>query len=517
LNLRSRAASPAALLLCTSVLMLSGCGIGKSTEDRINAAFPVGADIVAAKASVDAYAKAQSMDAKSVDDGYDAHMNARAHECAHGYQPSLFAGAASIQDDLTDKDCFAKADAKLQDWIARKRIGMLLASRPLRPLPDVSPSIILAGANITQADFAERAGVMLVQEPGKYEVIDIGKGLTIAHGDIDYSAARALSPNGRLFVVKKGSDVEIRESETGAVLLALPRIEAVDFHWFDDIGAILKPGWIPDQEDGRQEGPVFFDFVSATQTSIPMVSSPVNEVIPLPGNRMHVAILAAYKIGDVELTRSKTGWDAKVLSELKLPQPATWAGGTSGFTADGRVYFNASGSLELLAIPSLAMQSVTLDPMRLKSAVATADPDRLLLSGMFDSAPGQGTEYCLYSLSARTLAKVDQKRLLSDRIIYIPSLHKNAVIEDSKIVILDSIPAAAPIPINDYLEQRELAVDTLEKAAAAARGTPAPSGPNQSGPNQSTLAPPIPVTVPSGMAPPTPVTIPPNAPGERKQ
>jgi hypothetical protein len=408
------------------------------------------------------------VDAKSVDDDYTARMKARAVDCGHGYQPSVIESETSIHEQLiADKDCFARVDQKLQEWVAYRQIGLLLTELPLRPLPDVAPSIILAGANIAQADFAESAGVVLVQEAGKYEVIDIGKGDVIAHGPIDYSAARSLSPNGRLFVVAKDNDVQIRETETGTVIATIPRIEADGFHWVGAIGAVYKPGWTPDQEDSGQEAPMFVDFTSGNEIPIAMAISAVNHVVALPGAIRRIAVLAAGKIGEIKLTHAQAGWDATFLSERRMPTLARWGNGASGFTADGEVFFDTGQSLELFTLATMNVQVLTLDPMRLQAVVATADPDRLLLSGFFPSAPLQGTEYTLYSLSQRTLAKVDQTQLLSKRVIYIPSLHKNAVIEDSKIVVIGSIPAAAPVPINDYLELRERAVDTLENSAGA--------------------------------------------------
>ncbi len=451
-------------MLCTTLLVLSGCGIGKSDTDRINAAMPVSAPIIAARTAMDALAKSLSQDARPIDGDYNARLRARALACAHGYQPSVFRTEAQIRDALPYKDCFAKSDQALQEWLARRRIGLLLAAPALRPIPPLAPTVIPAGGAIVQADFAARAGVVLVQEPGKYEVIDIGSGAVIAHGLTESAIAQSLSPNGRLFVVDRGGNAEIHGAEDGALLATFPRIHATDFHWVNDTGAIFKPAWIPDEPDGRQQGPVFLDFTSGKESSIPMVSGAVNHVVALPGSGHLFAVLAGNKMGEVGLTQARDHWDARLLSERHMPLLVSWATITDGRTADGTIYFGTGQSLQLLTLASLGMQEITLDPMRLKGAVPTPDPDRLLLTGIFLNAPGQD-EYCVYSLRQRTLAYVDPKRLLSPRIIYIPSLRRNAAIEASRIVLIDSIPTAVPIPINDYLEQREQAVGALQNGA----------------------------------------------------
>lgn len=464
MNLHRITRLPFNSMLCTTLLVLSGCGLGRSDADRINAAMPVSAPIVAARIAIDALAKSLPQDARPIDDEFDSRLRERARACAHGYQPSVFVTQAQIRDALLYKDCFAKSDQALQEWLERRRIGLLLAAPAMRPIPQLAPTVIPAGGSIVHAEFAARAGVALVQESGKYELIDIGTGAVIARGQTDSAIAQSLSPNGRLFVVDKGGNAEIHASEDGAVLATFQRIQASGFHWVNDTGAIFKPAWIPDEADGRQPGPVLLDFTSGRQASIPMVTGAVNHVIGLPGPGRRFAVLAGNKIGEVALTQARDHWDASLLSQRQMPLLVSWATITDGRTADGTIYFGTGQGLQLLTLASLGTQEITLDPMRLKSAVATPDPDRLLLTGMFLNAPGQD-EYCLYSLRQRTLAYVDPKRLLSPRIIYIPSLRRNAAIEDSRIVLIDSIPTAVPIPINDYLEQREQAVGALQNGA----------------------------------------------------
>lgn len=456
---------PSAILFCT-ILLLSGCGVGKSVEERINSAFPVGADILKARERLDAFVKAQALDAKPIEDDYNAHLSQRALECAHGYAPSAFASDAHIREVLAATDCFAKADRKLQEWLGRRHIGLVLAARPLRPIPVIPPTTIVATDSIQDASFAERAGIVLVQSPGKYQAIDIGSGQTIGRGTTDGSPATSLSPNGRLFVDNKGRDAEVRETESGIVLATFPQVQGSEFHWVNDVGAIFTPAWTPEAEGGRsKEGPVFLDFASGRESPIAITTGAVRRVVALPGAGPRLAVLASDKIGVVQVKNGARGWEASLIYQRVLPSSGSWSRNTSGLTADGGTFFGTGQTLQLVTLPSMDMHFIMLDPLRLQSVVATADPDRLLLAGFFTSSPGSGTEYALYSMGQRTLAKVNQQLLASTRIIYIPSLRSNGVIDGARITLLDSIPTAPALPMNEYLEVREQAVAALASGA----------------------------------------------------
>ena len=457
-------------LLVAAALALGGCHPGQSADDRINAALPPGTEIIAARSALDALIKPQSPDARALDIDYSARLKARALECGHGYRPSAFASVEAIRDALVDKDCFAKSDRNLLEWLAGRRIGLLLSAPPLRPVPATAPDLLIASGPVGEVSFAERAGIALVTSGKHFQAIDMGTGATISAGDSDYLPARNLSPNGRLFVLpREGARIEVRDTQTGAVLATFDQLENNAFNWVGDAGAIFKRRGAIFGDDNPSAYPVFLDFATGKQTPIPITAGAVGEVLALPGPPHRFAVLAGNRLAVIELRQAAQGWDAVMLSERALPSPSWWTSAGSGLTADGRVFFRTGKSLELLTLATLELKTVTFDPMGVQSAVATTDPDVLLLNARFTTALGGGSfEPCLYSLSQRTLAKVNTTQLLSPRILYIPSLRKNAVIDDSKIAMIDSIPAAAPIAINDYIDQRMQAVAALQSGGQAA-------------------------------------------------
>ncbi len=449
-------------VMLVALALLGGCGgLGKSAEDRINAAMPVGSAILVARDNLTALAKAQSQDVKQIDDEYAARMQVRALECGHGYAPGMFTADDGIRARLTDKDCFAKADEQLQEWVGMRRIGLLLAASPLRPLPKTPPAMIVAAEQIGEVAFAQRAGIAVVQSNKQYQVIDIGNGDIIHQGHAG-TVALAPSPNGRLFVVANQYDANVLDAETGAVLATFPAVKSYQFHWVHDVGAVYTT-----QGEGHAPSTDFIDFTSGRHTTIPMSTDVVSEVISLPGAEPRFALFGWNKFGQLGLKHDASGWNASLLSEQVLSETTGWSRNAVGLTADGQTLYGASTGqgLQLMPLSSLRLRNVLLTPLRLQGAVATPDPDRLLLSGYFPGASA-GADYYLYSISQNTLAKVDVTKLLSTRLLYIPSLHKNAVIDNSKVVLIDSIPAATPVALAMALEQRQQELAVLARARA---------------------------------------------------
>ena len=442
------------------VVSLGGCGgLGHSAEDRVNAAMPVGSAILVAKDALEAMATAQSADVAAIEAEYVARLKVRALECGHGYAPGLFADDDAIRSHLTDTGCFARADQQLQDWLGLRRVGLLLAAPPLRAIPKTPAPMLVAPDTIVEAAFAARAGVALVKSQRHYQVVDMGSGDTIHQGDAD-STAVSLSPNGRLFLLGHQSDAQVVESETGTVLATFPGVRPWQFHWAHDVGAF----YASPRDGGRMPGIVFRDFTSGRESPIPMSVDAVNQVVPLPGAAPRFAVFGWNKLGEVALTRGADAWEASLRSERVLSETTGWSRDAVGLTADGSTLYGAGQALQLMPLASLQLRSIPMIPLRVQRAVATPDPDQLLLGGYFTSAPGSGPEQYLYSIRRNTLAKVDATQLLSTRLLYIPTLHRNAVIDDSKIVLLDRLPAAAPLALDVALAQREQALAELARA-----------------------------------------------------
>src|SRR6476620_8461044 len=109
-------------IACTIVFVLAGCSSGTPTA-RINAALPPGSEVIAAKAKLSAFQQEAKLDAAAFEAAYAQRLDKRVTECARGYTPSFFDDEADILERLVDKDCFARADAAIADWLRFRLVG----------------------------------------------------------------------------------------------------------------------------------------------------------------------------------------------------------------------------------------------------------------------------------------------------------------------------------------------------------------------------------------------------------
>lgn len=203
----------------------------------------------------------------------------------------------------------------------------------------------------------------------------------------------------------------------------------------------------------------------------------VDRVLPLPGAKSRFAVLTFNRVATVDLQQGERGWQARLLTNRVLSYGG-W-NRISTLTPDGRTFFGTQQALNLLSMELLGTRSVTLEPLQLTSALATPNPDQLVLTGAFRG--GGGSSAYLYSIGQRTLAKIDSEQLPSARLLYIPSLRQNAAIVGSKVVMIDRFQAEAPVDALQYIERRE------GELAALARTRP-PAAPHAFANEQQAMA-----------------------------
>ena len=445
---------------CCLMAALAGCQrLTGSAEDRIDAARPVSDAAREAKLAFDELAKQQSADIGKTNNEYRDRLKVRALECAHGYTPSAMASDEAIREALTDKACFDQFDESLVQWIGIRHVGLLLAAPPLRAIPAKPASLLVADDFIQEANFAARAGIAVLQSGKRYQVLDVADGKVIhSRAKSSGTPVGSLSPNGRLLVSAEDRDAVVREAETGKALIRFADVHSYAFFWVGDVGAV----YVPDSE----REPVFLDFATGLTTRIPLGMPNVEQVAPALGGDSRFAVLGFNRIGVIDLVASPQGRVARLSQETRLSEGGGWARNTSGLTADGATFFGTGQYLRVMNMKSMQMRSVAFDPLRLQSATATADPDRLYLTGFFRDAPGASGESVLYSLSRQTLAPVLRDQLLSTRVIYIAPLRRNAVIDGSKVSLLEALPAGPESDANAYLAQRAGAASAQASARA---------------------------------------------------
>ncbi|WP_193314121.1 hypothetical protein [Xanthomonas sp. LMG 12461] len=449
--------------LLSMAVCLGGCGnLGRSAAERINDAMPPSSEVLASKSRLDAIATSLSRDVAPLEAEYQTRLTQRAGDCAGGYEPSLFASAEDIRTNLSNKACFARADDALRQWLGLRRAGLLLAAPPLRDVPKSPLSVLTAPSYIQAVKFAPRAGVAMLETAGKHMVVDIGSGQVVAQGEGRWLTG-SFSPNGRLLVGSKDdSQAQVSDTETGDMLATFP-VRHLDFHWVGDVGAIYevqrgRPG------DSAISGIVFLDFTTGKTSPIPMAEGAgLQGVLPVPGQPLRYLLLKWKSAAEIELRRGSGGWSVQLLSEREMPA-AGWRG--AELSSDGTFAFSKAGTVRRIQLPSLQTSTVTLDPLKVDSATTTPDPDRLVVTGFLTNDP-DGSQAYLYSLSKHTLAKIDSPRVSAGRVIYIQSINRNAIIDGSKIGLVDQFVSQPPMDVSAYLETRPQAVEQANAARAS--------------------------------------------------
>lgn len=441
-------------LACAIVFVLAGCQFG-SDADRINGALPPGSEIVGAKENLFAAAKAQGLDVQALGTELDARTKQRAAGCAGDFKAGPFDDDDAIRAKLTDKECFAKTDAALLEWLGLRHVALALDAPPLRPLPKNLATIETAGS-ARNLVFAQRAGVAISAYMPKTQVFDIETGAVIAQHDGTTSSA--LSSNGRVYAAQDVDALQLRDTETGALLMTLHRATAQGFSFLGERGALAS---IKGDAGGKSRLE-YLDFRAGRRTPVAMDGLLGGNVAALPGDGSR---FLAYGFGQlVELQRLDGPEGAHLEVRRKWPITMTPSRGRMFLTADGKSLPGVSPRrLEVLDLSSMTTRGVTLSPLRPLDVVPTPDPDKLLVTVL---PPGEiKTQPYLYSLAARTLASVDKTRAWGT-ITWLPTLGRNAMVDNSRLVPLDAIPVGEAEPENLVIE-RAMQVATTATAPQA--------------------------------------------------
>lgn len=414
-------------LACAVMLALTGCQFG-SDADRINRALPPGSEFLSARDTLFAAAKAHALDIPDIESGLAARMEQRANDCAGDFAPGLFDSDETIREKLVDKECFAKADAALVEWLGLRGVAIALAAPPLRPMAGTLASIETNGS-ASHLVFARRAGVAIASRASKTQVFDIASGETIARHD--RTASGALSANGRVYAAQDGEALQLRDVESDALLLSLQARKATGFRFLGDAGALAS---VKDGDDGRRRLE-YFDFRGGRRTPVATDAYLRDDIVELPGDGTRFLAASYGELIELQVVNGPEGAHVEVRRKLpakRLPD------GRMSLTADARTLpgVGANG-LELLDVASMTSRAIPLSPLRPVDVAPTPDADKLVLT-VFVPGDYKPQSY-LYSLSARTLAPVDKTRAWG-RITWLAALGRNAMVDGTRLLPLDAIP-----------------------------------------------------------------------------
>lgn len=462
-------------------LSLAGCDFKQATlmspEDRITAAFPVSETARSARAVL--LEQADEGQKKELTGEFERRLRLRALLCAKGYAPSWLTSPDDIRKTINDNACFTGVDSDITRWLSLRRLGLILAKPPLRAVPSSPPEFTVADGSIQTTRFASKAAVALVTTSQDLEVLDLSSGKTLLREPRGGSMPVAMSRNGRVFVTGDGSQVKVRESETGTVLLELSGVRGEQFVLADDRTLFFT------RSDNRSEssGLVLADLGSGKEVPVNVVKNGLQMVLPVANSKDQYVLMAwrgAYKI---EVQRDKAEPEVRLLAEKPL-DGISISSNQNCLTADeSACMIWGSKGLSFISLDTLDIQTTSFDPFSIQAVMPTGEKDTVFVYGYMPG--GDGQRMFVFNAGAQTVSLVDKDKLSGARPVYVPALHKLAQLNDNKIAVLTTgLPTGSPVGLSSFLaeavdlaNQRKLeAFEKLQameaQAAAAIANTP---------------------------------------------
>jgi len=104
----------------------------------------------------------------------------------------------------------------------------------------------------------------------------------------------------------------------------------------------------------------------------------------------------------------------------------------------------------------------------LSMTVPTPDPDILYLFGHYRVPGDFQYQALLYSISRHTLAPARIGKRVSSTVNYIPSIRRSALLDRSRLILLDGLePAEPPMDANTYLRRLPAVVEPVDDDAGS--------------------------------------------------
>lgn len=450
--------------VCLFAFALSACDFPALTsEEKINEAIPITSEMALARDEL--FASASPAERKLMVSEYANKLKLRALTCSNGYSPSIFTSAEDIQKKLPNRTCFNEKDAEITKWIGLRHVGVLLSQPPLRDIPSEPSKFIIGDSGIQSAVFARKAGIVLINTHKKIQIIDLKSAKPIFEEQTSLRGSVSLSSNGRVFVSNERGLISLRNAETGAVLVNMEKLSEQGLQWLDQTSAYYFS-----TVSGKT---TVMDFKSGKEVVMPVTSQV--KALQIADDQF---VVGAYNnLSKIEVRRDQDELTIKLLEEK--PMNMHWFQASFGTTSDGSNVFGMNLDLFITSTSTWKQDHVALSPFSVQSIVPSFDPDKIIITGRSPGARGSRQSY-LYSISKRDLAVIDRSSLIAERLIYIPSLNKNAAINESRIVILDELPLGGKITLDQFMatvteEENQRKLEAFERNQQALGMTSLPA------------------------------------------
>lgn len=223
-----------ALVLAASACLVGceGPSVFAPIPERILAAVPLPDEVELARSRLLAALEADRPAQEHVARQFEQLLAARALACTAGNPIGRFDSLETIRRKASDKACFTKHDAQLEEWIAVRRIGLALRAAPLVPAAALPPHALLPNSTepVASAELAADANVLVLRtHQQRFQVLDVPGGKELASFSVSdgYGRKPSLSPNGRLLAVGGGKTLRIIDVESGRPLWSTDKYQDV--------------------------------------------------------------------------------------------------------------------------------------------------------------------------------------------------------------------------------------------------------------------------------------------------
>lgn len=204
---------------------LTGCDRMKAAftpiPERVTAAFPLPDETELARARLVAALEGDKRAEDAVNSQLAQLMNARALACTASAPVGRFDTVQRIRGRVADVQCFTRQDAQLDEWIALRRIALILRAPALVPAAPLPARALLPNTieNFSSVHLAAQANVLVLRNyQGKAQALQVPAGKEIASFSVEGSGRPSLSPNGRLLAVPGVKMLRVADVESGKVL-----------------------------------------------------------------------------------------------------------------------------------------------------------------------------------------------------------------------------------------------------------------------------------------------------------
>jgi hypothetical protein len=341
-------------LLVALGLLSAGCSrlqeAAMAPEEKVNAAFPLSPETVAARERLTALVAGDADAGRQLEDLLARRQKLRALACTAKVSVPRLASLDEVRALPLDRRCLIDQDDTLFDELALRSLGLLLQRPPLRPaVAGRAPMRIALGERLTvqQTAMAAEAGVAAVAfHQGLMQFVDLNDGSTILQLPrvADGRTKRLwLSPNGRVAAMHSAeSGLRFYEVETGQRLwraTGSPWMQLLE--WLPEAGAVL----LADQDERTS----LADGSDGTIKPLPALDHS-SALLRLPGKGLRLYFGSEAEPGQpslAELQRSPQGWRLTVHQRFALEDGLRTSRGGQAFTLHGgrTVVFQAAGDL----------------------------------------------------------------------------------------------------------------------------------------------------------------------------